>query len=123
MCEKCADADMNLDADGPCPAVEEDRNRGRSKSPLVNSAERPGKIHKVDIFAPLAECPIFPVPITTSSSSQNDLPPTLAPPSPPPNQSGDVLAAIKALGEQMQNMSMKTESIEKKWMGWLRKQI
>ena len=113
MCEKCADADMNLDADGPCPAVEEDRNRGRSKSPLVNSAERPGKIHKVDIFTPLAECPIFPVPLTTSSSSQNDVPP----PPPPPNQSGDILAAIKALGEQMQNLSMKTESIEKKLDG------
>ena len=45
--------------------------RTRAKSPLVNSAERPGKVLKVNISTPLAECPRFPSIIT--EGGQNDM--------------------------------------------------
>ena len=34
--------------------------RVRSPSPMINSAERPGKAHRVSIATPLQACPAFP---------------------------------------------------------------
>ena len=58
-CENCvAEAEFNQGDAGDM----EDGGRGRirSKSPLLNSAERPGKALRVNISTPLAECPLLP---------------------------------------------------------------
>ena len=55
---------VNDGTDGAKQAMEdvqqEDKNRTRSKSPLVDSAKRPDKCQKVEIYTPLAAVPTFP---------------------------------------------------------------
>ena len=68
QCENCendalhAAADMEEDvvADGSMGEMDVGGSRVRSKSPLISSAERPGKVLKVGSDVPLARIPTFP---------------------------------------------------------------
>ena len=70
MCEPCARKEEAILAATSVSAMDEDvriEARGpttRAKSPLVNSAERPGKVLKADMATPLAAIPTFPAMIS-----------------------------------------------------------
>ena len=57
MCTECKDADGTMgEISTDVMSTQDGGGRARSKSPLVNSSERLGKVLKVDILTPLPAC-------------------------------------------------------------------
>ena len=143
VCDKCkvgAEARV-MDIDDT--QDEDKESRVRSKSPMVNSGERPGKVFKVDIatpVAPLLDIPAFPKMVSSSTAT---VPPQPAPPpskveekgkggkkGPDPwdgkgncpwgnnesNSSGSngVLDALAGITAQLEKLNVKCESTERK---------
>ena len=73
QCENCENDALHAAADMD-EGTGESRgdNRTRAKSPLVSSAERPGKVHRIDIMTPLAAVPTFPAIISSGEKGKGD---------------------------------------------------